>query len=235
MLARGLSAYAVGTHTRTPLAEPSHGVDVSKVHDGIRHSYQYTLAADYEATAANTTVPWWSLVADIATLAVANATGLPRHHINVTDIRKGSVVTMVVSFDVWVPSAFNTTQASKVDASVLAPSTGGALATCLKTAGAPVTSIIVVAREVVSQNISWNITTTVYPPGNPAMPKVATYIQTRQNSVGVGVGGVVSVVVSLIIFVVALTAEWIRLIRRLIVAEVDTGWRLPTPEAWIST
>jgi hypothetical protein len=92
-----------------------------------------------------------------------------------------------------------------------------------------------VARDVVSQNISWNITTTICPPGNPATPEVATYIQLHQNNVGVVVGGVVSVVVSLIIFVMALNAERIRLIRRLSVAEVDTGWRLPTPEAWIST
>jgi len=121
-----LSANTVVAHPRTPLAgsQSIQGVDAStgtKVHDAIRRSYQYTLAADYGAMDANTTVPWWSLVADITTLAVANATGLPRHRINVTDIRKGSVVTMLVSFDVWVPGAFNTIQASKVGAAVLAP------------------------------------------------------------------------------------------------------------------
>jgi hypothetical protein len=201
-------AYAVVDYTPTPLPASSQGLDVNKVRDGTRRSYQYTLDADHDAMAANTTVPWWSLVADFTTLGVANATGLLSHHINVTDIRKGSVV---VSFDVWVPKAFTATQASKVDAAVLAPSAGSFLTTFLMGFDAPIRSTRVVAREVVLPNIDirFNITTNNSRTQAP-VTKPVVYGAPYQGNVGAIVAGVISAVVSLIIFVVALTVWLVR-------------------------
>lgn len=231
-------AYAVVAYTRTRLPESSQGVNVSKVMEGTRQSYQYTLGADYDAIAANATL--WSLVSDFTILAVANATGLPSHHINVTDIRKGSVV---VAFDVWVPKAFNTTQASKVDAAVLAPSTGSFLVGRLLAFNAPISNMTVAATAVaapVLPNIKINITvnSSTLGSGRP-VPKQVVYTPSEQgNMTGSVVAGVVSGASALVVFIVSLTM-WLVKRRRLQQAtavqpvdDVEPSHHSAPPRAW---
>jgi hypothetical protein len=132
--------YVVVAYTSSPLSAEKQGVEVSRVTGGTRRSYTYTLAADYAAVAANVTQMNW--VREFTTLQVANATGLPLHHINVTSIRSGSVV---VGFDVWVPKAFSSAQAQAVHAAVMDAGVGTMLATQLMGIGVPLTSPYVVA------------------------------------------------------------------------------------------
>jgi hypothetical protein len=209
-------------------------VNASQVQEGTRRSYTYTLDAEYDVIAANATL--WSLVSDFTLLGVANATGLPTHHINVTDIRKGSVV---VSFDAWVPKAFTTQQASDVDAAALAPSTGSFLATSLMGFKAPVKSTQV-AAQVAVPNIKLNTTanSSTLGSGRP-VPKQVGYTPSDQiNITGKVVAGVVSGVVSLVVFIVSLTM-WLVKRRRLRQAtavqpvdDVDTSHHPTSPQAW---
>jgi hypothetical protein len=127
--------YVVVAYTSSPLPAERQGVDATRVTEGTRRTYTYTFGADYAAVAANHT--HMNYLREFTTMQVANATGLPMHHINVTDISQGSVV---VSFDVWVPKAFTSAQAQAVHAAVMDPYVGNILASKLMAIGLPLTS-----------------------------------------------------------------------------------------------
>jgi hypothetical protein len=76
-------------------------------------SWEYTFQADFDTLTTNATA--LATFRDWVELSVANATGLPGAAINLTAVRKGSVVAEV---DVWVPRSYTPTQLAAIKTSM---------------------------------------------------------------------------------------------------------------------